>query len=540
METSTLEPPQHTRATDPEPPGMAVRVLLATFLIGAGAIHLVMVPSHSQDSALDGALFALAGWAQIALGVFAVARPRRPVLQATVVANVAIIAAWAVSRTAGLPWGAHAGTAEDASSIDLLATGLAAGAVLLAGVALVRPGLGAKLSQEATVIASVVPVGLLVLTSMAMASPEVIDHHAGGDAEHAHGPEASLAAAAADRCDLSVNPAAYWRETEIVGYDTMTGGMMGDSADGHSHGTGAAAHPDPYEGRGSKELDDLIIATSNAGDGEVGAAMVVTKLSEAPDEAYEAWLHQLTSLVGGHSHGSASGDDTGGHGGHMGPTPWTGMTDQAQCDTLLAELDQARDVAMSYPTAADAVEGGWRMVTPYVPGIAAHYMKFDYVDGVFDIAEPEMLLYDGNSPDAKMVGLSYYIIHNAEAEPSQGFTGPNDHFHRHIGLCMKAGLVIGDSTTTEEECAAQGGSKGDSRGGWMNHVWIVPGCESPWGMFSGANPLLDKELGVASDEGRSELGCVGSGVSDRYDLTPGTAENTPTTVSGVVTEQAAP
>lgn len=50
----------------------------------------------------------------------------------------------------------------------------------------------------------------------------------------------------------------------------------------------------------------------------------------------------------------------------------------------------------------------------------------------------------------------------------------------------------------------------------MNHVWIVPGCESPWGVFSAATPVLDGQLGgeSASDGG----GCAGSGVRDRYGL----------------------
>lgn len=515
-------------------PGVAIRVLVAALVGAAGVVHLAMVPAHSADSAVDAALFALAGWAQLALAAGAIASARRPVLQAVVLVNLAVVATWAVSRTAGLPWGAHAGVSEAVSSVDLLASSLAGAGVVIAGLALVRPDLGVRWTQEAVVMASVAPVCLLVATSLALASTDAREHGHADGADHAHGETASLVSAR-DRCDLAVNPAAYWRETEVVGLDTMTGGAT--TVDHHAQAP--EVHRDPYEGRGSPELDELIRATANAGEGEIGAAMVVTKLSEAPDEAYEAWLHRLPSLVGSHSHGDASGDDTGGHGGHMGPTPWTGMTDAAQCEQLGAELSRAREVAMRYPTAQDALDAGWVMVTPYVPGIAAHYMRFDYVDEVFDVDEPEMLLYDGNLPAATMVGLSYYIIHEAEAEPSQGFTGPNDHFHRHIGLCTKGALVIGDSTTSEEECASQGGRKGSNRGGWMNHVWVVPGCESPWGMFSGANPLLDRELGVASDAGDSEPGCGTSGVRDRYDLAPGSSQNTPTTVSGAVAEQAA-
>ena len=183
---------------------------------------------------------------------------------------------------------------------------------------------------------------------------------------------------------------------------------------------------------------------------------------------------------------------------------------------LAEELKVAREVAMTYPTAQDAMDAGWVRVTGYVPGIAAHYMNFGAVDSRFDIEVPEMILFDGTDPDSAVVGLSYYIIHEGDTEPTQGFTGPNDHFHRHVGLCIVNGVVAGDSQTTAEECEARGGSKAGGDKQWMNHVWIVPGCESPWGMFSAASPVLDGALGRASaTDGGS---CAGSGVRDRYGL----------------------
>ena len=51
-----------------------------------------------------------------------------------------------------------------------------------------------------------------------------------------------------------------------------------------------------------------------------------------------------------------------------------------------------------------------------------------------------MLLYDGTGADAHMVGLSYYIIKEGEAEPTDGFGGNNDHYHRHVGLCVKGAV----------------------------------------------------------------------------------------------------
>lgn len=163
--------------------------------------------------------------------------------------------------------------------------------------------------------------------------------------------------------------------------------------------------------------------------------------------------------------------------------------DRVSRDRLAAELEQAAGVARTFPTVADAERAGYRAVTPYLPLIGAHYMRFLIVDGTFDIAAPEMLLYDGTKPSSRIVGLSYYVT--SEAEPA-GFSGPNDHWHRHIGLCIdtKRAFVVGDEQTTAEDCARRGGIKVDGRTGWMVHAWVVPGWESTRGVFSAENPQL--------------------------------------------------
>jgi hypothetical protein len=168
------------------------------------------------------------------------------------------------------------------------------------------------------------------------------------------------------------------------------------------------------------------------------------------------------------------------------------------------------------------------LVTGYVPGIAAHYIKYSLIDDTFEIDQPEMILYDGDEQDSAVVGLSYYMIHPGDNKPTQGFTGDNDHAHRHIGLCSsKAGVIIGDSKTSAEDCEARGGNKSGGDAGWMSHAWVVPGCESPWGVFSAATPLLDRTLGdaTATDGG----GCAGSGVRERYGMDDATDSSAPKT-----------
>jgi hypothetical protein len=517
--------------------GLTARLLLASLAIAAGAVHLAMSPIHASSSTTEAVGFAVVGWAQIALGIGMLVRPSREVLFITLILNAGVIGAYIVSRTVGLPVGANAGNADSVEAVDLMVTifegVLVAGAALL----LLKPDLASldgdasSLSFEKIAVASAIPLLVLVATSVALADPELAQHgHDDGSlvsssGGHAHGGDGGGSASAAvltslaeDRCDLGINPAAYWRETTLAGIDTLMGGD-------------APTTLNPVVG--SPELDK-ITALHTTVEGETGDAQMVLALSDVSDDVYDDWLRWMgVAGMANHTHDTNElAPDDKGMGGHLGPQPWDAMTNQAECDALEAELAIARDTALKYPTVKDAKAAGWRQVTPYVPGIAAHFMNFGLVDGKFEIDKPEMILYDGTGDDARVVGLSYYMRHDGEAEPTQGFTGTNDHYHRHIGLCVNATGVIGDSTTTEEECAAMGGRKAQGGNGWMSHAWVVPGCESPWGVFSGASPLLDD--GLFEDNGAAGAGCAGSGVLARYNLDPGAVENVPTAVGGDV------
>ncbi len=512
----------------PTGPG-ALDVVLAGLLAGAGVVHLAMVPAHTEPGVwLDPLAFAVVGWAQLGLALlFVLGRGSNPWRAAVAVLNLVVLSLWFLSVNVGLPVGAHAGEVEAVDGVGAVTAALEAGAVLVAvsGMLLRRP------VRSGLVLPSVVAVATLGLATTAIVVP---GEHAGSGHDHqgaaahddgaAH--RAEMAAIDAARCDLGFNPVSYWEDALRMGVDTYAGGRMPTHASVSA--TGALAAPDPNQGRGSPGLDRLVSATSLAGEGEVAAANLVVALADATEEDYRSWIDWTARTAaaggghgahGGHAVDAAAPDDNGGHGGHAGPQPWTAMVDQAECVRLAEELALARETALSYPTAADAMAAGWVRVTTYVPGIAAHYMKFSLVDDRFEITQPEMLLYDGNGPEARMVGLSYYLRHSGDAEPTQGFTGPNDHYHRHVGLCTGPTGVIGDSTTTPEECQALGGRKATASNGWMSHAWVVPGCESPWGVFSGASPILERDLARAS--GTDDGGCAASSVRDRYDLSPG-------------------
>ena len=151
-------------------------------------------------------------------------------------------------------------------------------------------------------------------------------------------------------------------------------------------------------------------------------------------------------------------------------------------------------MAAKYPTPAAAEAAGWRRITPYVPCIAAHYLNSWLLDGTFDPAKPEILLFDGTDPDSHLVGLSYLAFTDPENPPA-GFAGDNDPWHIHRQLCLGGGGVVGDENTTPEQCEGRGGRLVPLNNLWMMHMWNVAGWDSRWGLFSSEHPDLGGSIG---------------------------------------------
>jgi len=186
--------------------------------------------------------------------------------------------------------------------------------------------------------------------------------------------------------------------------------------------------------------------------------------------------------------------DAEGH-NHRGPAVQKPM-DFATRQQLAKEQLQARDVIFRYPTVAAAEKAGYKKSTPYVPCIGAHYTNIGLA-GNFDINAPSELLYDGTTPDARIVGLSYLVFHKGGAP--EGFAGPNDIWHQHNfngGLCVNPkGVVIGAEGTSREQCTARGGVKVPLNDVWMLHDWVAPGWECSWGAFASECPELGGRIG---------------------------------------------
>lgn len=176
--------------------------------------------------------------------------------------------------------------------------------------------------------------------------------------------------------------------------------------------------------------------------------------------------------------------------GHRGPVPFKPLT-QAERDVFREQMLGSYDAIAKYPTVKAAEAAGWQLITPYVPCIAAHYINYGALANGFDPAQPEIILYDGQSADSKIVGLSY--LQFSEEEP-EGFAGKNDPWHIHESLCI-GNVVVGDEGTSDEDCAARGGRTVDLGTLWMNHQWAVPGWDSRWGLFSSEHPDLGGTFG---------------------------------------------
>ena len=436
--------------------GDTLRWLVAAACVGSAVVHFAYAPTHLDEQASHGAFFLTVAWAQLGVA-FALARwrgPRWPWWAAAGV-NAAVIAVWVLSRTAGVP----GSDAESVGFPDALAAGLEAVAVLGAVLAL-RPARAARpFARLHPVVGGVAALALMGLVSASI-TPSIAGEHshdegeghgvegeaASGDGHH-HGDAQAVAAVDRDeRCDLGFNTAAY----------------------------NDAAVPGEYHAHDDTEPVDFTL--------EEWADVFVDPEGGLPVDVVVDFIEERPTMRDGILSGGLTHT--------LEPDPWNPLTDPDECAALADELERAKAVAAAFPTVADAEAAGYRKVTTYYPGIAAHYMNFEYLRDGFVLDKPEMLLYDGDGPTAGVVGLSYYIMQSGEEEPAEGFTGDNDHYHRHVGLCFRDGVVAGGSNTSEEECGAVGGEKSDGTAGWMSHVWITPGCESDWGVFSGANPSL--------------------------------------------------
>ncbi|MFA7510785.1 MULTISPECIES: hypothetical protein [Mycolicibacterium] len=107
--------------------------LAALASLGAAVIHFAVVPAHWQEWKLAGVFFTGIALFQLIWAGLVLARATTQVLAAGILLNIGAVALWAVSRTAGAPFGPHAGEAELVQAADLCALLLQVYVVMGAG-----------------------------------------------------------------------------------------------------------------------------------------------------------------------------------------------------------------------------------------------------------------------------------------------------------------------------------------------------------------------------------------------------------------------
>jgi hypothetical protein len=168
-------------------------------------------------------------------------------------------------------------------------------------------------------------------------------------------------------------------------------------------------------------------------------------------------------------------------------------TDQA---VLTTQLSAALQAAERFPTVASAKAAGMILAGGMAPGVGAHYQLINAEafrginpDGSVNPEYPASWIYASTANNAPVVGVMYESLNNTA--PS-GFIGPNDHWHRHSDVCVqfnhgKIGVPFAaDQNVTPQECADVHGDF-MKKTVWMVHAWVVPGWESPQGVFSHDN-----------------------------------------------------
>jgi len=189
--SSPLErPPAGPPAAGPPAAGQAVVCTAVTLSLGAAAIHLAAGPEHIGGLGELGFGFYAAALFQAGWALAYLARPRTTVAWIGIAGNAAIIAAWAWTRTIGLPVGPEAGHPEAVGIPDAVATILQLGlvALLLAHRTAPRGRVIAALARTAAANATVMVVPLIgivfLATTIAVSIEAGGDHGAPGEAGH--------------------------------------------------------------------------------------------------------------------------------------------------------------------------------------------------------------------------------------------------------------------------------------------------------------------------------------------------------------------
>jgi hypothetical protein len=378
--------PSGPRAGGGKAPARPLAVLLAVALGGSAILLFAMASGHLHGTrATAGVVAALA---EVALAVGVLTRPSRALFTVVAVVNVGV----------ALLWLTFEGPVAVSTTTAAIGKVLAALAALVGVVLALRPALDAKWSSGTSVIGSLVPLGVVIVT--------------------------------------------------LVGLFATTTARAATPA----HSAGAA--------NASTALAEATTVTVPGENSKTFASTLAGNASEQSENA--KWVP-----LGAH--------------------------DQA---ILTDQLFQAEQAAMRFPTVASAKAAGMILAGGMAPGVGAHYQIINgnlfkglNPDGSINALYPASWIYASVADDAPVVGVMYEAFGDT---PPSGFVGPNDHWHRHSDVCIQitggkiAVPFAADQDVTPQECADVHGQF-MQKTVWMVHAWVVPGWESPQGVFSHDN-----------------------------------------------------
>ncbi|ADT99845.1 hypothetical protein [Mycolicibacterium gilvum] len=176
--------------------GLAAR-LAAFASLGAGVVHAAVVPAHWSEWMPAGVFFAAMALAQAGWALLILLRTTAPVLFFGIALNISAIVLWALSRSAGAPFGPHAGTVEHIQGADLCALLLEIYAVMGAGWVWRRGRRGESIPAFANALVSLGAAGVVILASTVGVTSGLRHGHHDAGAGHAeagshHAPSAPM------------------------------------------------------------------------------------------------------------------------------------------------------------------------------------------------------------------------------------------------------------------------------------------------------------------------------------------------------------
>lgn len=157
------------------------------------------------------------------------------------------------------------------------------------------------------------------------------------------------------------------------------------------------------------------------------------------------------------------------------------------CLTVSSDFDTVMTFALQWPTRGQAEAAGWTASANYAEGQGTHHSLGGPLSSSFDPRRPTFLLYGGNTPDAKLVGVAWFV-YSPGGKPPDGFPGDNDWWHQHPVLCQSSqtGLIIFDGPCPP----GTAGNTVNLPDYWLLHAWIIPGWQHPSDVFVGHHPCL--------------------------------------------------